>query len=30
MGRPFSEALLFQVGDAYQRATDWHMRAPRI
>ena len=30
MGRPFSEALLFQVGDAYQRVTDWHMRAPRI
>ena len=30
MGRPFSEALLFQVGDAYQRITDWHTRAPRI
>jgi len=30
MGRPFSEALLFQVGDAYQRVTDWHMRAPRV
>jgi len=30
MGLPFSEALLFQVGDAYQRITDWHTRAPRI
>jgi hypothetical protein len=26
----FPEALLFQVGDAYQRITDWHTRAPRI
>ena len=30
MGRPFSEALLFQIGDAYQRVTDWHERAPQI
>jgi aspartyl-tRNA(Asn)/glutamyl-tRNA(Gln) amidotransferase subunit A len=30
MGRPFSEALLFQIGDAYQRVTDWHERAPGI
>ncbi|MEO5740912.1 MAG: amidase [Vicinamibacterales bacterium] len=30
MGRPFCEALLFQAGDAYQRVTDWHMRAPSI
>ena len=30
MGRPFSEALLFRVGDAYQRMTDWHQRAPDL
>lgn len=30
MGRPFSETLLFRVGDAYQRATDWHRRAPDL
>ena len=30
MGRPFSESLLFQIGDAYQRVTDWHRRAPQI
>ena len=30
MGRPFSETLLFRVGDAYQRTTDWHRRAPDL
>jgi aspartyl-tRNA(Asn)/glutamyl-tRNA(Gln) amidotransferase subunit A len=30
MGRPYSEALLFRVGDAYQRITDWHERAPAL
>jgi aspartyl-tRNA(Asn)/glutamyl-tRNA(Gln) amidotransferase subunit A len=30
MGRPFSESLLFRVGDAYQRVTDWHERAPDL
>lgn len=30
MGRPFSESLLFRVGDAYQRVTDWHQRAPDL
>jgi aspartyl-tRNA(Asn)/glutamyl-tRNA(Gln) amidotransferase subunit A len=25
---PFEEALLVQVGDAYQRTTDWHLRVP--
>lgn len=30
MGRPFAEALLFRVGDAYQRVTDWHRRAPDL
>jgi aspartyl-tRNA(Asn)/glutamyl-tRNA(Gln) amidotransferase subunit A len=28
IGRPFAEATLFQVGHAYQSATDWHARAP--
>lgn len=28
IGRPFDEALLFRLGHAYQRATDWHLRAP--
>ena len=27
-GRPFAEALLLRAADAYQRATDWHQRAP--
>ena len=30
IGRPFSEALLFRVGDAYQRVTGWHQRAPDL
>jgi aspartyl-tRNA(Asn)/glutamyl-tRNA(Gln) amidotransferase subunit A len=30
MGRPFSESLLFRVGDAYQRVTDWHQRVPDL
>ncbi|MBT7293247.1 MAG: amidase [Rhodospirillaceae bacterium] len=30
MGRPFSEAQLFQLGHAYQSATDWHERVPDI
>lgn len=28
IGRPFDEALLFRLGHAYQRATDWHTRLP--
>lgn len=27
-GKPFDEASVFRVGDAYQRATDWHRRKP--
>jgi aspartyl-tRNA(Asn)/glutamyl-tRNA(Gln) amidotransferase subunit A len=27
-GRPFSEARLLRVADAYQRDTDWHARRP--
>ena len=30
VGRPFSEALLVSLGDAYQRATDWHERVPPL
>lgn len=28
MGRPFGETELFTIGDAYQSATDWHLRHP--
>ncbi|MFL5807413.1 MAG: amidase family protein, partial [Roseiflexaceae bacterium] len=30
VGRPFDEATLLRVGDAYQRITDWHTRLPAI
>ncbi len=30
LGRPFDEATLLRVGDAYQRNTDWHTRYPEI
>jgi aspartyl-tRNA(Asn)/glutamyl-tRNA(Gln) amidotransferase subunit A len=30
-GRPFDEALVLGVGDAYQRITDWHLQlAPMV
>jgi aspartyl-tRNA(Asn)/glutamyl-tRNA(Gln) amidotransferase subunit A len=29
-GRPFDEATVFRVGDAYQGATDWHTRHPSL
>jgi aspartyl-tRNA(Asn)/glutamyl-tRNA(Gln) amidotransferase subunit A len=28
--KPFAEATLFRVGQAYQSATDWHTRRPRL
>lgn len=28
IGRPFGESQLFTIGDAYQSATDWHLRHP--
>jgi aspartyl-tRNA(Asn)/glutamyl-tRNA(Gln) amidotransferase subunit A len=28
VGRPFDEATVLRVADAYQRATDWHARRP--
>ncbi|MBM3357413.1 MAG: amidase [Betaproteobacteria bacterium] len=30
VGRPFAEGLLLRVADAYQRAIDWHRRAPAL
>ena len=30
LGPPFSEALLFRAGHAYQQATDWHRSAPPL
>ncbi len=30
VGRPFAEATVLRVGDAYQRATDWHLRRPPV
>jgi aspartyl-tRNA(Asn)/glutamyl-tRNA(Gln) amidotransferase subunit A len=26
--KPFGEAMLFRIGQAYQEVTDWHRRAP--
>ena len=26
--KPFAEATVLRIGDAYQQATDWHLRAP--
>ena len=30
VGRPFDEATLLALGQAYQGATDWHLRAPQV
>ncbi len=30
VGRPFGEEVLLQIGDAYQRETDWHEHEPKI
>ncbi len=30
IGRPFDEATVLRVADAYQRATDWHARRPPV
>jgi aspartyl-tRNA(Asn)/glutamyl-tRNA(Gln) amidotransferase subunit A len=29
-GRPFAEARLMRMADAYQRDTDWHTRRPPV
>src|SRR5919202_493881 len=28
VGKPFDEAMVLRVGDAYQQLTDWHTRTP--
>jgi aspartyl-tRNA(Asn)/glutamyl-tRNA(Gln) amidotransferase subunit A len=28
IGRAFDEGTVLRVGDAFQRATDWHLRRP--
>lgn len=30
IGRPFDEGTVLKVGDAFQRATDWHTRKPQL
>lgn len=30
VGKPFAEQTVFQVAEAYQRLTDWHLRVPPI
>jgi aspartyl-tRNA(Asn)/glutamyl-tRNA(Gln) amidotransferase subunit A len=30
VGKPFDEATVLKVGDAYQQMTDWHLRVPPI
>ncbi len=30
VGKPFDEATVPRVGDAYQRLTDWHLRLPAV
>lgn len=30
IGKPFDEATILRVGDAYQRSTDWHMQRPTL
>jgi aspartyl-tRNA(Asn)/glutamyl-tRNA(Gln) amidotransferase subunit A len=30
VGRPYSEALIYRVADAYEQATDWVKRHPRV
>jgi aspartyl-tRNA(Asn)/glutamyl-tRNA(Gln) amidotransferase subunit A len=30
VGKPFDEAAVLRVGDAYQQLTDWHLQIPPI
>jgi aspartyl-tRNA(Asn)/glutamyl-tRNA(Gln) amidotransferase subunit A len=30
VGKPFDEAAVLRVGDAYQHLTDWHLRTPPV
>jgi Asp-tRNA(Asn)/Glu-tRNA(Gln) amidotransferase A subunit family amidase len=29
-GRPFDEATVLRVGNAYEQATEWHLRTPGL
>jgi len=29
-GKPFDEATLLRIGNAFQQATDWHRRTPDL
>jgi len=30
LGRPFEESTIIRIGDAYERATEWHTRRPKL
>ena len=30
LGKPFEEAHLLQIADAYEQATDWHKARPSL
>jgi aspartyl-tRNA(Asn)/glutamyl-tRNA(Gln) amidotransferase subunit A len=30
VGRPFGETTILRIGQAYERATEWHTRRPRL
>ena len=30
LGAPFTEAQVLRLGQAYQQATDWHLRSPAL
>jgi aspartyl-tRNA(Asn)/glutamyl-tRNA(Gln) amidotransferase subunit A len=30
LGKPFDEATILRVADAYEQATPWHTRRPRL
>jgi aspartyl-tRNA(Asn)/glutamyl-tRNA(Gln) amidotransferase subunit A len=30
VGKPFDEASVLRVGDAYQQSVDWHLRVPPV
>jgi aspartyl-tRNA(Asn)/glutamyl-tRNA(Gln) amidotransferase subunit A len=30
VGRPFQEATLFRLGQAYEQAAGWHVRRPEL
>jgi aspartyl-tRNA(Asn)/glutamyl-tRNA(Gln) amidotransferase subunit A len=30
IGRPFDETTILRIGDAYERATEWHTRRPQL